>query len=40
VVRTLVTDVATAEAVVALDAATLAPSTGAADRAGSAGGHP
>ena len=33
VVRTLVTDVATAEAVVALDAETLAPSTGATNRA-------
>lgn len=32
IVRTLVTDVATAEAVVALDAATLAPSTGAVNR--------
>ncbi len=38
IVRTLVTDVATAEAVVALDAETLAPSTGAARRASSAGG--
>lgn len=38
VVRTLVTDVATAEAVVALDAATLAPSPGAADDRIQAGG--
>jgi DNA-binding transcriptional regulator LsrR (DeoR family) len=37
VVRTLVTDVATAEAVVALDAETLAPSTGAGARAGTGG---
>jgi DNA-binding transcriptional regulator LsrR (DeoR family) len=37
IVRTLVTDVATAEAVVALDAATLAPSSGAAHRATSHG---
>ncbi len=37
VVRTLVTDVATAEAVVTLDAETLAPSTGAAQRAHSHG---
>jgi DNA-binding transcriptional regulator LsrR (DeoR family) len=38
-IRTLVTDVATAEAVVALDAETLSPSTGATNRAG-AGGAP
>ncbi len=38
-IRTLVTDVATAEAVVALDAETLAPSTGATNRARSMAAH-